>query len=128
MSQVQREYEKALMVFRERLVEKLGDRVESIVVYGSVARGEAIEDSDIDVLIVGTDKEIGNTVLEIGYDVDYENSFETFITPICFTKEELEERVKAGSPFVHEILEDGVALHDDGTFKRVREKVLGASG
>mgnify|MGYP002155001774 CR=1 FL=1 len=125
---LQGRFEKALMDFRDRVVKELNDRIESIIVYGSVARGEDREDSDIDVLIVVRDKEIRSRVSEIGYDVDYENNFETFITPIYFTREELEHRVKAGSPFIHQVLKEGVALYDDGTFKRIREKVPRAGG
>jgi len=116
------------MAFRDRAVKELGDRIDAIVVYGSTARGEARRDSDIDVLIVGTGKEIGSKLSQIGYDVDYENNFETFMTPIYLTRDEFEDRVRIGSPFIYEVLRDGVALYDDGTFKRVREKVLGASG
>jgi len=45
-------YEKIIAHLRERLVEELGDKIESIVLYGSVARNEAQEDSDIDILVV----------------------------------------------------------------------------
>ena len=72
---------KALANFRNRVLKDLGDRIEAIVVYGSAARGEYREDSDIDVLIVGSDKEVKSKVSEISYEIDYENSFETFITP-----------------------------------------------
>jgi len=119
---------KALVNFRDRVLKDLGDRVNAIVVYGSVARGKYREDSDIDVLIVGSDKEIKSKVSEISYEIDYENSFETFITPVNYTKEEIEHRIKVGSPFIYEVLKDGVALYDDGTFKGIREKVLGARG
>jgi len=116
---------KALTEFRNRVMKKLGDRINAIIVYGSVTRGEAGEESDIDVLIVGRDKEIRSKIMEIGYEIDYENRFETFITPVYYTKEEIEHRIKVGSPFIYEVLKDGVALYDDGTFKRIREKMLG---
>jgi len=127
MLRLQGRFEKALTDFRNRVVKELGDRIESIVVYGSVARGEAREDSDIDVLIVGRDKEIRSRVSEIGYDVDYKNNFETFITLIYFTRKEFEHRVIVGSPYIYKVLKEGVALYDDGTFKGIREKVLGSS-
>ena len=125
MLRLQGRQRKALTEFRDRVVKELGDRINAIIVYGSVARGEAGEESDIDVLIVGKDKEIRSMITEIGYEIDYENRFETFITPVYYTKEEIEHRIKIGSPFIHEVLKDGVALYDDGTFKRIREKMLG---
>ena len=42
--------------FRDRILKELGDRINAIVVYGSVARGEYREDSDVGVLIVGATK------------------------------------------------------------------------
>ena len=117
---------KVLANFRDRVLKDLGDRINAIVVYGSVARGEYRDDSDIDVLIVGSDKEIKSKVSEISYEIDYENNFETFITPVYYTREEIEHRVKVGSPFLYEVLKDGVVLYDDGTFKGIREKMLGA--
>ena len=40
----------------------------------------------------------------------------------------IEHRIKVGLPFIYEVLKDGVALYDDGTFKRIHEKMLGARG
>lgn len=128
MLRIQGRWEKALAAFRERVVKELGDRVDAMVVYGSVARGKSREDSDIDVLVVGKDKEIRTRVSEIGYDVDFENSFETFIATIYLTREEFDHRVRMGSPFILEVLKEGVALYDNGIFKGIREKVLRAGG
>ncbi len=44
--------EKILKVLRSELEKLLGDQLEAIYLYGSQARGEALPDSDIDVLIV----------------------------------------------------------------------------
>ncbi|CUX77667.1 nucleotidyltransferase family protein [Thermococcus chitonophagus] len=43
----------ALREFIKRVEDKFGGSVESIVLFGSYARGDYSEDSDIDVLIVG---------------------------------------------------------------------------
>ena len=41
-----------LAEYRTRLADVLGERLESLVLYGSRARGDAEDDSDIDVLCV----------------------------------------------------------------------------
>lgn len=41
-----------LSELKQRLAEHYGERLESVVLYGSQARGDAAEDSDVDVLIV----------------------------------------------------------------------------
>jgi len=42
----------ALELYRQRLVGRFGDRLRQVVLFGSWARGQATEDSDIDVLVV----------------------------------------------------------------------------
>ncbi len=44
---------RALEAFLEELKGKFGDRIEEIIVFGSYARGDYDEESDIDVMIVG---------------------------------------------------------------------------
>lgn len=56
----------------ERLLIEVEDKIEAIVLYGSVARGEVGRDSDIDLLIIVSDGEILNQVLSLSYDVDLE--------------------------------------------------------
>lgn len=46
------EWKEALKDFTQRVSKLYGDRLESIILYGSHARGEATEQSDIDLLIV----------------------------------------------------------------------------
>lgn len=57
--------------FVRRALEKYGDKIDSIILFGSVARGEAREGSDIDILVVaGGDRfrmrrELSGIVLDI---------------------------------------------------------------
>jgi len=121
-----RRYEGVLTAFKSRVLKELGDRIHSIIIYGSVARGERTKDSDIDVLVIGKDNEVGEKVSDVSYEIDFENDFKTFITPIHLTTDEIEHRIKDGSPFISAILKEGVILYDDGTFKGIREKVFKA--
>ena len=70
------------------------------------------------------DKRVREKVSDIAYEID----FETFIMPIHFTRDEFEHRIKVGLPFISSILKEGVILYDDGTFKRIREKMHRISG
>ncbi len=67
------QYYEVLEEFRNRVLDKLGEKVYSIIVYGSVARGTATKDSDIDILVIGKDREDWETVSRIAYEIDFEN-------------------------------------------------------
>ncbi len=117
---------KSLEEFKGRVARELAGSIEAIVVYGSVARGEATENSDIDLLIVSDEKEeIEDKVLEITYDIDLKNN--TVTTRLYLTPEEMEREVRHGSPFIRDVLAQGVALYDNGTFRRLREEVFATS-
>lgn len=57
--------------FVRRALEKYGDKIDSIILFGSVARGEAREGSDIDILVVAVGdrfrmrRELSGIVLDI---------------------------------------------------------------
>jgi len=118
-------YEKAAKEFSERVVKKLGKRLNSIILYGSLATGNVTKDSDIDMLVIVEETErktVEDDVLDISYEVDYTNKFETFIVPVFMTPKEVEKEINSGSYFIKDVLTQGVVLYDDGTFKRIREK------
>ena len=76
----------------------LGDRVDSILLFGSVARKRATRESDIDVLVIGEKHEPQRKVLDIAYDVWEHSDFDAFITVVYFSREEFRELVRLGSP------------------------------
>lgn len=119
-------YDETLKEFKDKVLKALSGIIEAIIVYGSVAGGEASENSDIDVLVITRDKGIGDKILDISYEIDYQNDYETFIVPIELTPEEIERDIRVGSPFIDEVLRQGVTLYDNGTYRRIRQKVYGA--
>jgi predicted nucleotidyltransferase len=114
-------YEITLNELKSSLLKELGDKVKSIVVYGSVARGEADEESDLDVFIVLEDNSIYRRVSDIAYKIDLKNRTATSI--FWATPEELMKYLKNGSPFIENVASEGFVLYDDGVFTRVRESI-----
>jgi predicted nucleotidyltransferase len=98
------------------IARKLKERLSKVVelidfkVFGSRARGDVDEYSDMDVFIeVGSlDKETE----ELIYDIVWETGFENFIyiSPLIFTRHEIEDSPLKSSPIVKNINEEGVKI------------------
>jgi predicted nucleotidyltransferase len=79
-------------------------------VFGSRARGVTDEYSDMDVFIEVEyiDKELEEKIYHIAWKVGFENSI--FISPLIFTKDEIEDSPLRASPIVKNIEEEGVKV------------------
>jgi len=92
----------------ERLKEEYN--AESVILYGSYARGEATEDSDVDLFIIAPTKERFfermATVLRLTRDLHNKLPLQ----PIVLTNEEVEQRLQRGDQFVKQIIEEGLHL------------------
>ena len=118
-------YAKAVAQLKDKLVKKLGDRIESIVLYGSVAKNKAHEESDIDILIVTRDEEdkrLYDKISKIRTTIDLDHN--TLTTLVHMSSGELERYVKLGSPFIKSVAQEGVILYDKGIFKKVRGSLV----
>ncbi|AMM53809.1 nucleotidyltransferase domain-containing protein [Pyrococcus kukulkanii] len=94
----------ALREFIKRVEDKFGGSIESIVLFGSYARGDYSEDSDIDVLIVG-DVDFYE-IMEIVTDILLE--YGELISPILLGPEELRKRKDS---FIKTILTEGKVVY-----------------
>jgi len=79
-------------------------------VYGSRAKGYAGEDSDMDVFIEVEilNKDIKEKIREIAWEVGFEHLIH--ISPLIFTRYEIEESPLRASDIVRNISEHGVAI------------------
>jgi uncharacterized protein len=91
-----------------RLKRELG--AQRVIVYGSVARGEATIDSDIDLLVVAPTQEKGYQRMARARAAIRDLAFGLPVSPLVLTPSELRDRLKAGDPFLGEIVQTGVAL------------------
>ena len=92
--------------------DKIGEHIESVILYGSVARGTADSNSDIDILIL-TDGEIEeDEIMETALKISKEKSDEEVeIVPMVETIEEFQENWSVGtSRFETNVVRDGEIL------------------
>jgi len=81
-----------------------------VILFGSYARGEENEESDIDLLIISDTKErffdrmatVSRMVRGLIRKIPF--------SPIVLTTKELEERIKHGDQFIMEILNKGIKI------------------
>jgi len=78
----------ALEAFLKELKGKFGDRIEEVIVFGSYARGDYDEESDIDVLIVGDVP--FDDVIEISTEILLK--YGELISPMVISPEEFRRR------------------------------------
>lgn len=82
----------------------------TVILYGSYARGEEREDSDIDLLILvdkNVDYEREKNIRYPLFDLAYETGF--IISPVVHSKETWEKKYKI-TPFYENIQHDGILL------------------
>ena len=108
--QIQNKYQAAVNEFVRRALRRFEDKIDNIILFGSVARGEAKEDSDIDILVVWKgDKLEGWDVLEdIAVDILLE--YEQFISVKIIYPQEYLGMMDMGSSFIQNIKKEGVVI------------------
>lgn len=118
-------YEPFLKALVRMIIEGLGEEhILAVAVFGSVARGEARPDSDVDLLIVhrGLDKGLGPTLTDLRPAITEMPEWKELEArgmkpdpfPIFMTEEALWER-----PLILlDIQDHGVILHDTGVLQR----------
>ncbi|HEY5596424.1 MAG TPA: nucleotidyltransferase domain-containing protein [Candidatus Bipolaricaulota bacterium] len=114
-------YKKALRTFVTQVEKEMGRDVEALIVYGSVARDEATEESDIDLVVVlkRHNPEIASRIEQIRDSVVFD--FGKAITLDFETYASLAKMVQCGDPFAYNVLSDGKPLLDhNGCFPKLR--------
>jgi predicted nucleotidyltransferase len=92
--------------FVEKVLDKYSDRIDSIILFGSVARGEAKEESDIDILVIwkGDEAEGWRAMTGLAFDVLLDE--EEYISVKVLGLEDL----KAENPFIKNVMREGIKI------------------
>lgn len=88
-------------------------KVKQVLVFGSVARGEATEDSDLDILIILSDKvthRLRNSISDMAFEINLK--YETNISLMIFDEEMWNSDIMKLTPFYSDVVRDGVAIYE----------------
>ena len=105
---IQERYQRAVDEFVRIVVEQYKDRVDEIILFGSVARGEAEEGSDIDILVIG-DASLEELV-DISFPILLEHGEN--ISAKDMNKDHFNFLVREGYSFIRNVLEEGIVLYE----------------
>ena len=110
-----------LMEFSQEIKQVLGDKLTKIILYGSYARGEQKENSDIDIMVLTTytDEEIEKIETKI-FDIAFDFEMKYFLDISVIIKNEKHFNYWLGSlPFYDNVEREGVVL-DGWQTKRIK--------
>jgi len=93
----------------DELKKLYGDNLSCVILYGSKTRGDATEDSDIDIMIVLKDVKDNSKELEKVIKLTTEIDFR-YETLISVTLQSEEEYLKKRSPLLLNVRKEGIAL------------------
>lgn len=102
-----------ISIFNEKVKEVLGNRLKKIILYGSYARGDFNNSSDVDIMIL-TDctfeeiEEYRDIISDIAFDIELENGI--VISPIIKNIDKYNARVNF-VPFYKSVKKEGVVLN-----------------
>jgi len=100
-------HKEAVEEFVRKLREKFGSRIESIVVFGSYARGEWKEESDIDVLIIGDVKL--DEIIDVTYPILLK--YRVYISLLVMSRDYFEMLKAEKTGFIENVLKEGITLY-----------------
>jgi predicted nucleotidyltransferase len=104
-----RELQRILRSLRLELARVLGDQFQSVILYGSQARGQARSDSDIDVLVVVRDEsDYGDLIRRTSAAVSALSLQHDVVISRVFVSRERFEREQ--TPFLLNVRREGVPL------------------
>ena len=102
----------AIRRYARHLGETLGPRLARTILFGSRARGEGHEDSDLDIAVVvrGSEREVYRQVYDLAAEMNLAYDYGVRLAPLLLSEETLEDLRDRELAIARAILEEGVPL------------------
>lgn len=96
--------------FERRMRDRFGARVESVRLFGSYARGQAHEDSDVDVIALVQDLSWAEKIEAVGIGAEVSLVFGLQLAPVVMSTKDFNRLIALESAFAEDIVREGVAV------------------
>lgn len=127
----QSEFREVISKFRDILLQRI-PKLRSIVLFGSIARGDVRGSTDVDTLVVsdffrGGASKAADSIIEAFRELKYTEEYQALVSsgkilnvdPIGYASSDLLRT----PPLLLDVVEDGIILFDDGSMERVLKGV-----
>lgn len=102
---------KAIEQFIKQIVNKYGQKIESIRLYGSILDGRYCPgESDIDILVISPDRDLDEEILDMETEISLK--YGVVLSVLLDTPEEVKMTLKMGEPFIKKVIEKGKVLYE----------------
>ena len=100
----------ALQEFASAVRDLLGSRLIALKLFGSQVRGEAVPDSDLDVLVAVEEASpaLENAILDLAFQVNL--THDVYISPRVIARQVFEDPVWGSTPFIRTLQAEGAPL------------------
>lgn len=101
-----------ILEFKRRLPIELERHLRKLIVFGSRVKGEATEDSDLDIIVLVDEKtsEIEKKLEDIAYQVMWDHDFKPMISLKVVEKSQYYNALNKGFSFYRHIEKEGVSV------------------
>ena len=106
-----------LKKYTDNIIENSNKRIQLVILFGSVARGEWTKESDIDILAAVPDKE--NDIVEILDKAKSDAGPLLELNPITTTIKKMTEGFRAKTEFYENLWKDRIVLYNESLFWRL---------
>lgn len=101
-----------VLELRNKIPTEIDKHIERVVVFGSRVRGESVEDSDLDVLLLVDVKtpEIEQRLEDIAYELMWDHDFRPIISLKVVEFSKYHDAVRRGFSFYNHIGQEGITV------------------
>ena len=111
------QHKKIIDTFTKEALEKYRGRIQSIILFGSVARDKATEESDIDILVIeeGDRFKMRRNLASIVSKLLLSTG--KYVSVKTLSVQDFRYNLQLNSPFINNILKEGTILYKNEKFK-----------